>query len=249
MKVALLFSGQPRYVYSSAYLTIKSQLLDKYDCDVFVHCWWDGDTTEKMVASPWSHTPQGFAPNGQELRHIQELYQPKRFITSPSLPRDSVPSYPRTHYPIVSYNLTSMYTSMKRVWEQCQDYEQQTNQTYDVYMRIRFDDILVRVPDLSTLPPSSIFFIDHTPDRPVLTNHFVMSTSREAMDRLMNVVSQLQWLADHTTIYINDEEIIGYVFLLASDKLPDVNVVKLPMAVCKCELPQEHKGWVPLLRD
>jgi hypothetical protein len=39
LKIALVFSGQPRFVSGPSYESIKSNLLDKYDCDVYAHFW------------------------------------------------------------------------------------------------------------------------------------------------------------------------------------------------------------------
>ena len=47
MKVAVAFFGQPRYVGNPNIInTYKQVLLDKYDCDVFGHMWWQEDGGE-----------------------------------------------------------------------------------------------------------------------------------------------------------------------------------------------------------
>ena len=40
MKVAVCISGQPRN-YKKGFLEIKKWFLDKYDCDVYIHTWYD----------------------------------------------------------------------------------------------------------------------------------------------------------------------------------------------------------------
>ena len=43
MKVALLMSGQPRYVDDTRpFLFFKENVIDKYDTDVYCHGWFDG---------------------------------------------------------------------------------------------------------------------------------------------------------------------------------------------------------------
>ena len=54
MKVALLFYGQPRYVDNEeVYNSYKSNILDKYDTDVFCHTWWS-ETEKEYDYSSWS---------------------------------------------------------------------------------------------------------------------------------------------------------------------------------------------------
>ena len=54
MKVAVAFFGQPRYVGNPQIInTYKQVLLDKYDCDVFGHMWWQEDGGEFDYSS-WS---------------------------------------------------------------------------------------------------------------------------------------------------------------------------------------------------
>ena len=56
MKVAVAFFGQPRYVGNPQIInTYKQVLLDKYDCDVFGHMWWQEDGGEFDYSS-WSKT-------------------------------------------------------------------------------------------------------------------------------------------------------------------------------------------------
>tara|TARA_R100001163_G_C5068190_1_gene208135 strand:+ start:3376 stop:3552 length:177 start_codon:yes stop_codon:yes gene_type:complete len=56
MKIALQFSGQPRFIEDKiCYISIKNNILDKYDCDVFCHFWWDENPDLLYDAAPWSN--------------------------------------------------------------------------------------------------------------------------------------------------------------------------------------------------
>jgi hypothetical protein len=50
MKIALCFSGQPRFVNECSSL-IKSNVMQDYDIDVFAHLWFDDDLQTK----PYKH--------------------------------------------------------------------------------------------------------------------------------------------------------------------------------------------------
>ena len=53
MKLALCFSGQPRYL-KECYPAIYKNLLEKYSPDVFVHTWWDESMPNKNMDLPSS---------------------------------------------------------------------------------------------------------------------------------------------------------------------------------------------------
>jgi hypothetical protein len=69
MKVALCLSGQSR-MFKSSYESLKSNILDHYDCDIFIDTW------------KFANMKQGFRlsykyPEEGTLEELFELYQPK----------------------------------------------------------------------------------------------------------------------------------------------------------------------------
>jgi hypothetical protein len=69
MKIALCLSGQPR-MFKSSYEGLKANLLDHYDCDIFIDTW-------KFI-----NMKQGFRlsykyPDEGSLEELFDLYQPK----------------------------------------------------------------------------------------------------------------------------------------------------------------------------
>ena len=72
LKVALLFSGQPRYLdnpYPRS--SHKKHIIDRYDTDVFCHTWWDKENECYPVGS-WS-TISKCDSSGKELEIIKTL--------------------------------------------------------------------------------------------------------------------------------------------------------------------------------
>ena len=208
VKVALFLSGQPRFVNSISYKYIKQNILDKYDCDVFCHTWYD--PTEILSTSSWSGL-NGYKCRGDEIELIKQCYNPKVFTYDKPLREEQID---KSHFKNVEnigtpYNLTSMYTSMKRCFKNFLTYhnENETTSKYDVYIRCRFDVIPTILPDFSTLDQNMTYFVHHHGDRPVLVNNLILSTSYHAISKLMNVMDELNSIGDKG-VKINDEDVI-----------------------------------------
>ena len=83
MKVALCFSGQPRFVNECSDLIINNAI-QNYDVDIFAHLWFDDDLKNK----PYKHGGDG----GWEKQRIsnnavddfKKLYNPKDILVEPS---------------------------------------------------------------------------------------------------------------------------------------------------------------------
>ena len=88
MKVALLLSGQPRFIDDHRpFLFFKENIIDVYDVDVYCHAWFNNDN--RYQVSPWSknaHKLESFSQltkknpvpdNADEI--ILKSYQPKKY--------------------------------------------------------------------------------------------------------------------------------------------------------------------------
>jgi hypothetical protein len=73
MKVALCFSGQPRYVEKS-YEQFSKNILSNNDVDVFAHMWWDESYKGKsFVWESKDKYPEDYSP----MDKFEELFKPK----------------------------------------------------------------------------------------------------------------------------------------------------------------------------
>lgn len=122
MKVAVCFSGLPRFVHECATYW-RHCLLEPYDCDVFVHTW---------------HTHG--ASDRQSAQLIQQLYAPHTFVQEPA-PQFDVHSYtdrilPFRVFPQAQF---SQFEGILRAQRLRQQTEQHVNRKYDVVIRARFD--------------------------------------------------------------------------------------------------------------
>ena len=74
MKVALIISGQPRFVNECAPYLIQN-IVSKYDADVFSHLWFD----EKMTKTPYKYesnwTTQTISSDA--INAFKSIYNPK----------------------------------------------------------------------------------------------------------------------------------------------------------------------------
>jgi hypothetical protein len=111
MKKAITFSGQSRFV-RQGYETLKRNLYDFQEYDVFIHTW-EGPLNKDC-----------------------DLYKPKKIIIEPQknvIPSTFInPSYEHfVHF--------SMFYSMKESLRLKQEYEKENNFKYDLVIRTRFD--------------------------------------------------------------------------------------------------------------
>jgi hypothetical protein len=86
MKIAISLSGLPRQ-YKAGYEELKKWFLDRYDCDVYIHTWYD---TQSVF-----HTGHKFAPNvsykftEENYNELLELYKPKNYTFQKPIPFDA----------------------------------------------------------------------------------------------------------------------------------------------------------------
>ena len=83
MKIALCFSGQPRFIEESAPL-VKENIIQNYDVDVFSHLWFDEDLQTK----PYKYGGSGGWINqrisDESIDNFIKLYNPKELLVEPS---------------------------------------------------------------------------------------------------------------------------------------------------------------------
>jgi hypothetical protein len=155
MKIALCLKGQPRNYYQG-YLQIKREILDKYDVDIFAHCWWDKSKIGKPYSTaPWASKLYLIEDNVPE--NLYALYNfkaitfesPKTFITKRSynIPRDPEKSFD-------SY--MSNYYSQNKVLSLVKDHEK-INGEYDWLILTRYDIGISNFLNLNELDKDNIY--------------------------------------------------------------------------------------------
>jgi hypothetical protein len=153
MKIALVFHGQPRFICKDTYESVKSFFLDKYNCDVYAHFWFSGDSSTEYETSPWSTLGSVRFPS-DTIDIFKAFYKPVAVRTDPPLQDDISLSqkYSRSHHPRAAYNLLSAYLSRKLSFQIIQNPNQ-----YDFIIWLRSDTVYVKMPDLLSLDTSYIY--------------------------------------------------------------------------------------------
>lgn len=122
MKVAVCFSGLPRFIQECAGYWRKS-LLEPYDCDVFVHTWSQNDSQDH---------------NTYNL--VSQLYQPVRYQMD-VMPEFDVGVYTERIWPhrVTPQAQFSQFEGIKRAQNLRQVQEKINHKLYDLVIRARFD--------------------------------------------------------------------------------------------------------------
>lgn len=159
LRVAVIFSGQPRCIDGLAYDSFKKCILDRYDVDVYAH-FWEGVDSDKTTGN-----------TADNIELFKRLYSPKAIKVDPPLRADEYPiefiqrtskmtvnrhnvmSIPSSDPGTIMRNCISFYESMKRAY----DVYRSCGDTHDWVIRARSDCVLLRCPELDKLNPSYIY--------------------------------------------------------------------------------------------
>lgn len=129
MKIALCLSGQTRN-WKSSYDSIRTQIIEKYNVDVFIHTW---DVKGKMVPH---HYIENYNDNFDKVDYeFIDFYKPKKIkIDSPQYN-----IFKKKIGDSRFYNTLMMWYSIDKSNELRKEYEFENNIKYDVVIRCRFD--------------------------------------------------------------------------------------------------------------
>jgi hypothetical protein len=163
MKIAISISGLPR-CYKEGYEELKKWFLDKYDCDIYIHTWYDTKTIFK--------TGHNFAPNigynftEEDYQNILDLYQPKNHILQKPIPFDANSIISKLGVKL-NVSLSSFY-SLQHSFNLIKE----SGIEYDYIIRTRFDlkftDYIspecVFLKDISLLDPNQLNYFQYSDD-------------------------------------------------------------------------------------
>lgn len=168
-KIAFCLYGQPRYLDNpNIFMRYKELILDKYDCDVFAHMWWEYEGSDYEVSS-WSDISscpmQVDAP-----KILDEYYKPVLFeIDKPEkiVCSDDVEDYIRLkfvendefyQYTDLNFrNILSQLKSIQKVTKLLKAYSNKNSISYDFLILARYDTVIGDFPNITDLNPD-IFY-------------------------------------------------------------------------------------------
>ena len=189
MKIALVIAGLPRFFDSHTYHTIKQHFLDKYDCDIYAHFWFNENEEDTYIVSHWIQ--QSIFPK-DTITKFCSLYKPVKIIYDNTMTKDESSSNEW-------YIMKSLYTSKQRAFNLISDIDK-----YDFILNMRSDSVFLRVPDLSILDRFKIHAVLQVEDRDVFNDLFTIIPSQLA-SRFYNTIDVFDSLFDkQSKIYGED---------------------------------------------
>jgi hypothetical protein len=190
MKIAVCFSGQPRFISEYA-PKIKEYLIDRYDTDVYGYLWWD----DSLIGQPRHHEFHDVFENKNYIQEFMDTYQPKKLIQAKPIHIDLSNYYIGTYLPelqlltpediigiFTRYN--SQWYSVKKAYEMIENPEQ-----YDFIVRIRTDIALTQPIVLENLCQELLY----------LQNGYMTGADRHFGDYF--AVGAPQWMKQYMSIY------------------------------------------------
>lgn len=187
MKVALLFSGQPRYL-DEGYETIYKNIISKYDVDCFVHTWWEDELSGKKVQfHPTLSYNRKYFYKEDTLETIMSLYKPKAMMYQKQKEFDSYPGNYGLANPLSTH---SQWYSVMKCNELKNEYAKSSNTSYDLVIRSRFDCNLMKFDvNLNQYLNSDFLYSKIIPDNDIkilIADYFAVSS-----EKTMNVYCDL----------------------------------------------------------
>ena len=160
MKIALIISGQPRFYKSESYRSIRKNILNKYDTDVYFHTWRNNKPYE---VAPWSEINTQIVIENSFESELIFLYNPKNYIIEdqkefPEISNIINDKILTNHhnYNYSSKNMPSMFYSLEKSYELVIN----SNIIYDWIIRLRFDTIVPDdLPDLNNFKSGKCIYI------------------------------------------------------------------------------------------
>jgi hypothetical protein len=205
MKLALVFSGQPRFFENTAYSSIKKHLIDKHECDVYAHFWFSPDSNTKYETALWSGLGELTFPS-DTVDRFTKLYKPLNIqYNTPVLNSEIKNTYLRSNSPRSAYNVSSKYTSIKLSFKLIENIEK-----YDFIVNIRSDLVIFDIPDITAFSTEKIYLFEQEKERNILNDNINFIPPKYA-HIFYNAIDNFDLLYNNGTLY-NAEELYYSTF-------------------------------------
>ena len=214
MKIALCFSGQPRFIEQVAPHIIQNVIAD-YDVDVFAHLWFDEDLQSKPYkyggAGKWKD--QRIAPDA--IDKFKEIYKPKgikveksrKFLDSnlsdnyqASLKRYKWGAIDNPDEPNFAVrdvnNIISYYYSLMQVCTLKKEHEHANDFKYDYVLKIRTDSVVGSKISYEGFPKDMVFFSGNQNQPDGMINDWFNFGGSKVMDAFMSAYPVIDYCID-----------------------------------------------------
>lgn len=214
MRIALCFSGQPRFVEEVA-SSILENVIGYYNVDVFAHLWFDEDLQTKPYkyggAGQWKD--QRIAPDA--IEKFKEIYKPKSIIVEKSkkffdseLSENYYPSLKRYKWGSIDNpdepnfevrdvnNIISYYYSLLKVCTLKKEYEHANDFKYDYVLKIRTDSVIHNKIDYKGFPKDILFYSGNQNQPDGMINDWFNFGGSKIMDVFMSAYPVIDYCID-----------------------------------------------------
>ncbi len=209
MKLALCFSGQPRFINECSDLILKNVIQD-YDVDVFAHLWFDQDLQTKPYKYGGAGDWQNQRISTTAIDDFNKLYKPIKTLVEPSkffgdLDLDEnfelsekkywagglekEPDYQKRQI----NNSLSYFYSLSEVNRLRKLYEYENKIKYDYVLRCRTDSQINQPITYEAFEPQAVHCTSLMQQPPFINDWFNFGGS-EAMEGFMGVFPLLRYL-------------------------------------------------------
>lgn len=177
MKIAICFSGQPRFI-EECYSGIKSNIIDansKHDIDIFVHTWFSPEITGKVLYHNLFSSFSGDAKITEDsIEKISELYNPVRLLVEEPRTFKTSVNYDGAYNTqirvceemsmdkddFIAMRLNSIYSSLYSIMRSNllkKENELSNGFSYDIVLKLRFDNIIESPINLSNYDSNFLY--------------------------------------------------------------------------------------------
>jgi len=214
MKIALCFSGQPRFIERVAPY-IKENVIGDYEVDVFAHLWFDEDLQTKpyKYGGSGGWVKQRISSNA--IEEFEKIYNPKKLVVEkskkfldstlsdnymPSLDRykGGKPDYSREpNFEVRDVNnIISYHYSLLQACLLKKEYEYANDFKYDYVVRMRTDSMVHNKIQYESFPKDIVFFsgMQNQPDG--MINDWFNFGGSKVMDPFMSAFPVVEYCID-----------------------------------------------------
>ena len=234
MKLALCFSGQPRFVNECSDL-ILSNVIGDYNVDVFAHLWFD----DALQSQPYKHGGDGKWKDQRIPRTAIDdfintynpkdiLVEPSKFFGDPDLDKDFDLSqkkyWPGSIDNEPNYQERQINNTLSYFYSLCESnklrklYEYENKIKYDYVIRCRTDSQVNQKITYENYEPQAVHFTSLMQPKPFINDWFNFGGS-EAMEGFMGVFPLLRYLMLQTKCSREDTWCVELVHVELLDTL------------------------------
>ena len=211
MRIALCFSGEPRFIEECYPLIYENLIKPNSIEDIFIHTWYSENISEiPLYKNEVSSFSGGSYIKRDSIEKIKSLYSPKKilvekpinFINSGIDWGNSFSKYyggggnehSAEEFKNIKINnmYSFMYSNMKAILLK-KEYELENDFTYDMVIRSRFDNIIKRNIPITNLNPDNLYYQEMShPDN--MISDWINFSSSSNMDAYSSIFLNLDFL-------------------------------------------------------